>query len=109
MACGDGHPDGTGEPVTALAQMDPGGTSGSGGRFLGICDPGNWLRDLIPSIIGDFLSGLIAGLANLVNSFFNDVKIITRTPETLTYRNTLVQQFAAASQVLANGLLAVVT
>ena len=96
-------------PATALAQTDPGGASAGGGCFLGICDPGSWLRDLIPNIIGDFLSGLITGLGNLVNSFFNDVNFITRTPEALTYRNTLVQQFAAASQVLANGLLAVVT
>ena len=32
-----------------------------------------------------------------------------RTPEALTYGNDLVQQFAGASQALANGLLAVVT
>jgi len=96
-------------PATALAQTDPRGTSSGGGCFLGICDPGSWLRDLVPSINGDCLGGLITGLGNLVSSFFNDVNFITWTPESLTYRNTLVRQFAAASQVLANGLLAVVT
>ena len=95
-------------PVTALAQTDTGGAPG-GGCFLGICDPGAWLRDLVPSIVADFLSGLITGLSNLTNSFFNDVNFITRTPETLTYRNELVRQFVGASQLLADGLLAVVT
>jgi hypothetical protein len=94
-------------PATALAQTDPGGSGG--GCFLGICDPGSWLRDLIPHVISDFLSGLITGLGNLVNAFFGDINFFTRTPEALTYRNELVRQFLAASQILANGLLAVVT
>jgi len=97
-------------PATALAQTDPGGTSGGGGCFLGICgDPGSWLRDLVPHIISDFLSGLMVGLGNLVNAFFGDINFFTRTPEALTYRNDLVRQFVAASQILADGLLAVVT
>ena len=97
-------------PAPALAQADPGGTSGGGGCFLGICgDPGSWLRDLVPHIVSDFLSGLVGGLGNLVNAFFDDSNFFTRTPEALTYRNDLVRQFVAASQVLADGLLAVVT
>ena len=39
----------------------------------------------------------------------DDINFFTRTPEALTYRNDLVRQFGLASQVLANGLLAVVT
>jgi len=97
------------QAAPVLAQADPGAGSGGGGCFLGICDPGMWLRDLIPHIVSDFLSGLITGLGNLIDSLFNDVNFITRTPEALTYRNELVQQFVTASQILANGLLAVVT
>src|SRR5207244_646251 len=38
----------------------------------------------------------------------NDVNFLTRTPENLSYNNDLVNQYAIATQVLADSLLAVV-
>jgi hypothetical protein len=96
-------------PESALAQAASGGESSGNGCIVGLCDPGAWLRNIIPQVIADFLNGLIAGFGNLVTSLINDVNFITRTPEALTYRNDMVRQFAVASQVLANALLVVVT
>jgi hypothetical protein len=44
-----------------------------------------------------------------ITSFPNDIDFLLRTPEALSYRNDTVMQFVAASQMLANGLLAVIT
>jgi hypothetical protein len=83
--------------------------SGSGGEcFLGICDPGAWLRDVVGQIVAGFLGGLISGIGGAIAAFPNDVDFLLRTPEKLSYQNDTVQQFAAASRALANGLLAVV-
>jgi hypothetical protein len=94
-------------PSSALAQSGPGG-GGGGDCFLGICDPGAWLRDVVAQIVASFLGGLISGIGGAISSFPNDVDFLLRTPERLSYQNNTVQQFAAASRVLANALLALV-
>src|SRR5713226_2809183 len=58
--------------------------------------------------ISDFVGGLAKDLGNAVVGFVNDVNFLTRTPENLSYNHELVKQFATATQVLADGLLAVV-
>ncbi len=92
-------------PAPVLAQSSPGG---GGDCFLGICDPSAWLRDVVGQIVASFLSGLITGIGGAIAALPNDTDFVLRTPEKLSYRNDLVQQFAGASQTLANGLLAVV-
>jgi hypothetical protein len=94
-------------PAAALAQTA--NNSGSGDCFLGICDPGAWLRDLVPQIVASFLGGLISGIGGAISQFPDDVNFLTRTPERLTYDNDLVKLFIGATQALANGLLVVVT
>lgn len=93
-------------PAAALAQSGPG--TGGGDCFLGICDPGAWLRDVVGQIVAGFLGGLISGIGGAISSFPNDVDFLLRTPEKLSYDNDTIQQFARASRALANGLLAVV-
>jgi hypothetical protein len=60
-------------------------------------------------IVAGFLGGLISGIGGAITSFPNDIDFLLRTPEALSYRNDTVMQFATASQMLANGLLAVIT
>jgi hypothetical protein len=91
-------------PAPAFAQ-----SSGGGDCFLGICDPEAWLRDDVTHIVAGFLGGLISGIGGAITSFPNDVDFLLRTPEALSYRNDTVMQFVTASQMLANGLLAVIT
>jgi len=91
-------------PAPAFAQ-----SSGGGDCFLGICDPEAWLRDVVNHIVAGFLGGLISGIGGAITTFPNDIDFLLRTPEALSYRNDMVVRFAAASQVLANGLLVVIT
>ena len=93
-------------PAPAFAQSSGGG---GGDCFLGICDPEAWLRDVVSHIVAGFLGGLISGIGGAITSFPNDIDFLLRTPEALSYRNDTVMQFATASQMLANGLLAVIT
>jgi hypothetical protein len=92
-------------PAPAFAQSSGGG----GDCFLGICDPEAWLRDVVNHIVAGFLGGLISGIGGAITTFPNDIDFLLRTPEALSYRNDTVMQFAAASQLLANGLLVVIT
>jgi hypothetical protein len=98
-------------PSLALAQTTD-GSSGEGGCVLGpLCglgDVGTWLQQTIQHIVSDFLSGLAQDAGNAIVGFINDVNFLTHTPENLSYNDGLVKQFAIATQVLANGLLAVV-
>jgi hypothetical protein len=94
-------------PAAALAQSSP--PTGTGGDcFLGICDPGAWLRDVVGQIVAGFLGGLISGIGGAIASLPNDVDFLLRTPEKLSYENDTIQQFAGASRALANGVLALV-
>jgi hypothetical protein len=101
-------------PLPVLAQGAPGpaGDAGAGGNgcFLGvICEnPATWLQQTVTSILTDFLSGLANDFGEAIVGFINQVNFLTRTPENLSYNNDLVKQFATATQVLADGLLAVV-
>src|ERR1051326_3158522 len=102
-------------PVPALAQSTPapsgaGSNGDAGGCFLGvICqNPATWLQQTITSILTDFLGGLANDFGEAIVGFLNQVNFLTRTPENLSYGNDLVKQYAAATQVLANGMLAVV-
>ena len=97
-------------PPTPIAQA-AGGPSG-GDCFLGICDPSAWLQDAVGRILTNVLGGLISGLGSIpgaIAAFPDDTDFLLRTPEALSYRNDQVQQFASATRVLGNGLLAVVT
>ncbi|HEX9371737.1 MAG TPA: conjugal transfer protein TrbL family protein, partial [Roseiflexaceae bacterium] len=78
--------------------------------FLGvICEnPATWLQQTITNILTDFLSGLARDFGDAIIGFINDVNFLTRTPENLSYNNDLVKHYATATQVLADGLLAVV-
>src|SRR5262245_56936259 len=94
----------------APSAQTSGGASG-GDCFLGICDPATWLEDAVGRILTNVLGGLIGGLGSIpgaIATFPNDTDFLLRTPEALSYRNDQVQQFATATRVLANGLLAVV-
>src|SRR5579859_1797535 len=99
-------------PALAQASPTPAPDSGAGGTacFLGvICqNPATWLQQTITSILTDFLSGLANDFGAAVVGFINQVNFLTRTPENLSYNNDLVKQFATATQVLADGMLAVV-
>ncbi|MDQ6672964.1 MAG: hypothetical protein M3069_19865 [Chloroflexota bacterium] len=101
-------------PLPALAQTSPtpAPDSGAGGNgcFLGvICqNPATWLQQTITSILTDFLGGLANDFSGAIVAFINQVNFLTRTPENLSYNNDLVKQYATATQVLADGLLAVV-
>ena len=52
--------------------------------------------------------GGIGSIPGAIAAFPDDTDFLLRTPEALSYRNDQVQQFVAATRVLANGLLAVV-
>src|SRR6266851_412448 len=101
-------------PLTALAQSapTPAGDGGGGGNgcFLGvICqNPATWLQQTITSILTDLLSGMAHDFGDAVVGFINQVNFLTRTPEDLSYSNDLVRQYATATQLLADGLLALV-
>ncbi len=100
-------------PLPALAQPapTPAGDGGDGGGcFLGvICqNPATWLQQTTTNILTDVLSGLAKDFGDAIVGFINNVNFLTRTPESLSYDNELVKQFATATQVLADGLLAVV-
>src|SRR6266568_7146926 len=104
-------------PLPALAQSAPtpagdggGGGVGENACFLGvICEnPATWLQQTVTSILTDFLSGLANDFGEAIVGFINQVNFLTRTPENLSYNNDLVKQYAAATQLLADGLLAVV-
>jgi hypothetical protein len=99
-------------PLPALAQASPGPSDASGGTscFLGvICqNPATWLQQTVTKILTDFLSGLADDFGEAIVGFINQVNFITRTPENLSYNNDLIKQYATATQVLADGLLAVV-
>ncbi|HEX9373647.1 MAG TPA: hypothetical protein VF897_21715 [Roseiflexaceae bacterium] len=104
-------------PLPALAQSAPtpagdgsGGGVGENACFLGvICEnPATWLQQTVTSILTDFLSGLANDFGEAIVGFINQVNFLTRTPESLSYNNDLVKQYATATQVLADGLLAAV-
>lgn len=97
-------------PWAPLAQST--GSPAGGDCFLGICDPAQWLQDAVGRIVTNFVGGLISGIGSIpgtIAALPDDTDFFLRTPEALSYRHTQVQQFAAASRALANGLLAVVT
>jgi Conjugal transfer protein TrbL len=71
-------------------------------------DAGAWLQQTIQMVVAGFLSGLVTDLGNALVVFVNDINFLTRTPEELSYADQLVSQFASATQVVANSLLAVV-
>jgi hypothetical protein len=89
-----------------------GSTSGEsasiGGCFLGICDPGTWLQNIVTTIVANFLRQLIEDINSAASSFFGSLNFVTRTPPELSYEQQKVQQFETAVRTLANGLLAVV-
>ena len=94
-------------PPVALAQSDGGG----GGACLAgvICsNPIDWLHQAISDVVTAFLTTLAHTFGDAIVRFINDVNFITHTPENLSYNNALVRQFTTATQVLADGLLAVV-
>jgi hypothetical protein len=98
-----------GSPLALAQTADGGGEAGCAlGPLCGLGDVGTWLQQTIQHIVRDFLSGLITDLANALVGFINEVNFLTHTPENLSYNDALVKQFAAATQFLANGLLAVV-
>jgi hypothetical protein len=71
-------------------------------------DPAGVAPATVEHILADVLSGLAKDFGDAIVGFINDVNFITHTPENLSYNNDLVKHFAAATQVLADGLLAVV-
>jgi hypothetical protein len=76
--------------------------------LCGLGDVGAWLQQTIQHIVSDFLGGLVKDFGDAIVGFINDVNFLTHTPENLSYNDDLVKQFATATQVLADGLLAVV-
>ena len=104
----------TSSPV-AFAQADPNTVSGASGAsgcalgpLCGIGDVGAWLQQTVEHVLTDFLTTLVTDFGSAIVAFLNDVNFITRTPENLSYNQELVRQFGTATQVLADGLLAVV-
>src|SRR5216683_6069332 len=97
-------------PPLAMAQPtgDGGGSSCVLGPLCGLGDLGHWLQQTITNILTDFLTGLLANFGDAIVGFINDVNFLTHTPENLSYNDDLVKQFVTATQVLADGLLAVV-
>jgi len=98
-------------PPLAMAQPTGDGGGGSScvlGPLCGLGDLGHWLQQTITNILTDFLSGLARDFGDAIVGFINDVNFLTRTPENLSYNNDLVKQYAIATQVLADSLLAVV-
>jgi hypothetical protein len=97
-------------PPLVLAQTID-GSGGNGcvlGPLCGLGDLGTWLQQTVQHIVSDLLSGLAKDFGNAIIGFINDVNFLTRTPENLSYNDDLVKQFVSATQVLADGLLAVV-
>jgi hypothetical protein len=97
-------------PPLALGQATDGG-GGAGcvvGPLCALGDLGTWLQQTIQHIVSDFLSNLIRDFGDAVVGFINDVNFLTRTPENLSYNHDLVKQLTTATQVMADGLLAVV-
>ena len=98
-------------PPLAMAQPTGDGGGGSScvlGPLCGLGDLGHWLQQTITNILTDFLTGLAANFGDAVVGFINQVNFLTHTPEDLSYKDDLVKQFVTATQVLADGLLAVV-
>jgi hypothetical protein len=103
------------QPSVAYAQSGGTGNSGGGptgpgcflGPLCGIGDLGTWLQQTITKIMSDLLSGVLKDFVDAIVRFIDDINVLTRTPENLSYNNDLVKQFQAAIQVLANGLLGV--
>src|SRR5438132_8294930 len=93
-------------PPVALAQSDGGGGACLAGVICG--NPIDWLHQAISDVLTAFLTTLAHTFGDAIVRFINDVNFITHTPENLSYNNALVQQFTTATQVLADGLLAVV-
>jgi len=96
-----------------LAMAQPAGDGGGGsscvlGPLCGLGDLGHWLQQTITNILTDFLTGLAANFGDAIVGFINQVNFLTHTPEDLSYKDDLVKQFVTATQVLADGLLAVV-
>src|SRR2546425_790742 len=98
-------------PPLAMAQPTGDGGGGSScvlGPLCGLGDLGHWLQGTITNILTDFLTGLATNFGDAIVGFINDVNFLTQTPENLSYNDDLVKQFVTATQVLADGLLAVV-
>src|SRR3989442_7675301 len=92
-------------PPVALAQSDAGGACLAG---VVCANPIDWLHQAISDVLTAFLTTLAHTFGDAIVRFINDVNFITHTPENLSYNNALVRQFTTATQVLADGLLAVV-
>src|SRR5713226_3710481 len=98
-------------PPLAMAQPTGDGGGGSGcvlGPLCGLGDLGHWLQQTITNILTDFLTGLATNFGDAIVGFINDVNFLTHTPENLSYNDDLVKHFVTATQILADGLLAVV-
>jgi hypothetical protein len=85
-----------------------GGSSCVLGPLCGLGDLGHWLQQTITNILTDVLTGLATNFGDAIVGFINQVNFLTHTPEDLSYKDDLVKQFVTATQVLADGLLAVV-
>src|SRR5712692_6591843 len=98
-------------PPFAMAQPTGDGGGGSScvlGPLCGLGNLGYWLQQTITNILTDFLTGLAANFGDAIVGFINQVNFLTHTPENLSYNDDLVKQFVTATQILADGLLAVV-
>ena len=98
-------------PPFAMAQQTGDGGGGSScvlGPLCGLGDLGHWLQQTITNILTDFLTGLATNFGDAIVGFINDVNFLTHTPENLSYNDDLVKHFVTATQILADGLLAVV-
>src|SRR5712692_8789021 len=98
-------------PPLAMAQPTGDGGGGSScvlGPLCGLGDLGHWLQQTITNILTDFLTGLATNFGDAIVGFTNQINFLTHTPEDLSYKDDLVKQFVTATQILADGLLAVV-
>ena len=98
-------------PPLAMAQPTGDGGGGSScvlGPLCGLGDLGHWLQQTITNILTDVLTGLATNFGDAIVGFTNQINFLTHTPEDLSYKDDLVKQFVTATQVLADGLLAVV-
>jgi hypothetical protein len=80
----------TADGAGGASQDTGGGSGGGGGCFLGICDPGSWLKDQVNAIVSGFLKDLVSNLTSAVASFFDSLNFITRTPQELSYQEVYV-------------------